>query len=281
MLGFTSLRSAALTVAATCAALGFSATSRGEDTRPANPSPNAHVENHYSNPNANDYPSAESREWVNAATMSVHARTVFRFAQSDLDAGIHRLGTKFEHSHDFQDALAEEQRTYAEYTAARERAVASLANNARYREALRLRDEMGNQLEYRRANHNASHDELTAMAVLKMQYASDARAIEVQATESNADLKAARAKMVASARKVIEMRNAFDDSLHDNAEVAQLRKNVVDARLAMITAEAYSWTTSFVADASLYYSQYLHRMDQGYYASYGPTNGYYSPYWAR
>jgi len=119
------------------------------------------------------------------------------------------------------------------------------------------------------------------MAQLKMQYASDARAIEVQATENSADLKAARARMVAAGRKVNDMRSSFDDSLHDNAEVAQLRRNVADANVAMITSDAYAWTSALVADASIYYSQYLHRMDQGYYAPYGPaaTSGYYSPYW--
>jgi hypothetical protein len=49
----------------------------------------------------------------------------------------------------------------------------------------------------------------------------------------------------------------------------------------MITADTYAWAAAMVADASIYYSQYLHRMDQGYYAPWGPTNGYYSPYWGR
>ncbi|HEX4794838.1 MAG TPA: hypothetical protein VH370_13650 [Humisphaera sp.] len=283
MLRFTSLRAAALT-GAVCAVFSYGSISRADDAKPAPDSrpmsPNSREER-APNSNANDYPSAETREWANAATMSVHARTMYRRAQSELDYGIHRIVARFEHSHDFQDARADEQRAYADYAAAREKVMASLADNARYREILRLRDEMGSQLETRRANHSATRDELTAMAQLKMQYASDARAIEVQATENSADLKAARARMVAAGRKVNDMRSSFDDSLHDNAEVAQLRKNVADANVAMITSDAYAWTSALVADASIYYSQYLHRMDQGYYAPYGPaaTSGYYSPYW--
>ena len=240
------------------------------------------------NRNDNDFPSPEVRDWVMGATDSARTRTIFRDADSALDAGYRRAQAHFENSHDYVEAREAEEKAYADYTAARDHALASLANNSRYHEIVRLRDETGAQLEARRADRSASKVDLAALATLKMQYASDAHALETQAIDSNPDVKSARDRMVSAGRKTIAMRASFNDSLHDDPQITQLRHNKEQARLAMITADAYTVAASLAADASLWYGSYLHRNDQGYYAPWGPaasgygyTGGYYSPYWGR
>jgi len=244
--------------------------------------------------NGNDYPSSEVRDWVMGATDAARTRTLFRQADSALDAGYRRAQAHFETSKDYQDARADEEKAFADYTAAREKALSSLNDNARYHEIIRLRDEMGAQLDACRADPHADKIQVAALAGLKMQYASDAHAIEAQAIDSNADVKSARDRMVAAGRKTTAMRASFNESLHDDPQIAQLRKNKEDARVAMITADAFTTAAGVAASVAVSYDIYLHRMDQGYYAPYGPaavvgyggygygsTGGYYSPYWGR
>ena len=245
------------------------------------------------NRNGNDWPSSEVRDWVMGATDAARTRTLFRQADSAMDAGYRRAQAHFENSREYQDTLAAEEKAFADYTAARDKVMASLNDNARYREIIRLRDEMGAQLEAYRADKHADKIQLAALASLKMQYASDAHAIEAQALDSNPDAKDARNRMVAAGRKAIAMRASFNDSLHDDPQIAQLRKNKEDARVAMITADEFTAAAGWAASVAVWYDTYLHRMDQGYYAPYGPaavagygggygyTGGYYSPYWGR
>jgi hypothetical protein len=242
--------------------------------------------------NGNDWPGSEVRDWVMGATDAARTRTLFRQADSAMDAGYRRAQAHFENSREYQDAMADEEKAFADYSAAREKAMASLNDNSRYHEILRLRDEMGAQLDAFRADKHADKIQMAALASLKMQYASDAHAIEAQAIDSNADVKSARDRMVAAGRKAIAMRASFNDSLHDDAQLVQLRKNKEDARVAMITADAFTTAAGVAASVAVWYDTYLHRMDQGYYAPYGPgavvgyggygsTGGYYSPYWGR
>jgi hypothetical protein len=132
---------------------------------------------------------------------------------------------------------------------------------------------------------------MPAAPTLKMQYASDAHAIETHAIDSSADVKAARDRLVAAGRKTSSMRASFNESLHDDPQLAQLRKNKEEAKLAMITADTFTNAADIAATVAVWYGAYLHRNDQGYYAPYGPaavsyggygnTGGYYSPYWGR
>lgn len=245
----------------------------------------------YSNNNRrinSDYPDAPIHEWVMAYALAARTRALFRQADDALATGIRRADAHFKHSRDYQEALADERKAYAEYNAARDKALNSLANDTRYREIVRLRDELGARLEARRHDRSAGKDEIAAMALLKMQYATDARTIEVQAVDANADVKAARDRMVAAGRKAIEMRAGFDDAQHDNPQVAQLRKDKEDARVAMLSADAYGAAASASANAAIDYSYWIHRIpfstpyDTSIYGyGNGYTSGYYSPYWGR
>jgi hypothetical protein len=231
-------------------------------------------------------------DWVMANAMAVRGRAVYRQAQTDLDVAIRRAQLTFEHSQDYQNALNAERQAYADYTAARDRALAGVKDNVRYQEICKLRDELGAQLRHERANKSTPKNQITAMAVLKLQYASDARTIEVMELDNNADVRSAHERMVAASRHVSDLRSSLDVAIRDNPEIAAARKGLTDARINMLTSDAYACGTAVAGNAAVTYSYYLHRLDQGYYAPWGPAAtsgaglytggaGYYTPFWNR
>jgi hypothetical protein len=227
-----------------------------------------------------DYPSSDMSDWVMANTMAARTRMLFSRAQSDLSAAIRHFQNRAEKSRDFQDALAAERQAYAEYDEDRKQALRTLADNDKYQAILSLRDELGAKLARRRADKDASKDEIVAMATLKMNYASDARAMEVEALSADPTLKPAHDRMVAASQRVSQMRAQLEDALHEAPEVVAARHNLENARIAMVEASAYAYASAVAGSTALNYSYYLHRNDvDSVYGPYGP--GYASPYWAR
>src|SRR6185437_3064276 len=100
--------------------------------------------------------------------------------------------------------------------------------------------------------------EILAMATLKMQYASDARAMEVSILSSDDNVKAARDRMVEASRRVSEMRNDFEYSVRDNPEMLLARRNLEEARLGAVEAAAMAYSASISSAYALNYSYYLH-----------------------
>ena len=103
-----------------------------------------------------------------------------------------------------------------------------------------MRDEIGEKLARQRANKEVSKDEILAMATLKMEYASEARAMEVSSLNSDGSMKDARDKMVQASRRVSQMEEDFDESVRDNPSIMVARRNLEDARVSVITAQTYA-----------------------------------------
>lgn len=235
----------------------------------------------------NDFPTGLVHDWATANAMATRARAVYRQADTDLAVAVRRAQLRFEQSADYQHALTAERDAYNDYTAAREKALASLSNNEKYQAIIHLRDETGAKLSASRM-HKAGSETILAMATLKMQYASDARAIEVQLLADNSDVKAARQKMLAASQRVSDMRHELDGAIRDSAEIASARKVLAQARIDMETTDSYAWSAAVAGSNAVYYAYYLHRLDQGYYAPWGPAanvgygyGGYGTPFWNR
>jgi len=251
----------------------------GPQTGPAGAGPG----NYQPSQMSNDFPNGPVHDWVVANAMAARARAVYRQAETDLIVAIRRAELRFENSEDYQKALSEERQAYNDYVAAREHVMAGLKDNSKYQAIVALREEMGHRISRHRAENAGNRDEVVAMATLKMEYASDARAIEVQALESSSDLKSARQRMVAASQHVTNMRHQLDSAIRDSGEIASARKAVSDARIDVATTENYACNAALASSAAVNYAWYLHRLDQGYYApwSLGGVNGYYTPYWNR
>ena len=235
-------------------------------------------------PPAVDYPRTEIHDWAFASAMAARSRALLLRAESDLNATFRHVQQRFERSEGYSRAVQAERQAYADYTAARQKSISSLANDPKYRAISLLRDEMGEKLADRRAAKDVTPSEILAMATLKMQYASDARAMEVSILSSDDNVKAARDRMVEASRRVSEMRNDFEYSVRDNPEMLLARRNLEEARLGAVEAAAMAYSASISSAYALNYSYYLHRNDNGgVYGPYGGGNGggYYSPFWGR
>jgi hypothetical protein len=227
-----------------------------------------------------DYPSWEMGDWVTAYTMTARARMLYLRAQSELSATIRRVEARFEKSKEYQDAQSAERQAYAEYIETRKQALRSLADDDKYKAIIGLRDELADKLAHRRAQKDASKDEIIAMATLKMNYASDARALEVAALSADPTLKSAHDRMVAASQRVSQLRAQIEEALHDAPEVLVARNNLENARIAVVEASAAAYATAVAGSSALNYSYFLHRNDAVYGPGYG-YGGYSSPYWGR
>jgi hypothetical protein len=229
-----------------------------------------------------DYPSRDIRDWVFANAHAATSRAIFSRAENDLAAVYSRVKHSFEHSKAYLEATADEKEAYDAYNQAREKALRDLYEDPKYRELLRMRDELTEKILVKRASKEASKDEILALATLKMEYASDARSMESTVLSNDASLADARKRMIAASQKTVQMRAEQDDSLRDNPQILAARENLEDARIALITSQAYLTGSYLAGAAALDYAYYLHRNDVGRYDPY--ANGYgsaYSPYWVR
>lgn len=230
-----------------------------------------------------DYPSNDIRDWVFANAHAATARAIFRRAENDLAAVYRRIQHNFEHSKAYLDAQAAERDAYAAYNAARHQALHDLYDDPKYKTLVRLRDDLADKLAQRRAAKDVTNEEILALATLKMEYASDARSMEVLAMSNDNSIADARQKLMAASQKRAQMQADYEESLRDNREIFAARENLEDARIALITAQAYLNGSATASAAALDYAYYLHRDQQARYDPYygnGPSP-YYSPYWVR
>jgi hypothetical protein len=232
-----------------------------------------------------DYPGPQMSDWVMASALSARARAVELRAQSDLDDTIRSVQRRFEHSDDYLKAVAEEKQAYADYTVARQKAIHYIAGDPKYVALSMLRDELADKIAARRNAKDINGNEIAVMATLKMQYAADARTIEVNAMNSDDNVKAAREKMEHASRRLVDMKSRFEDATHDNPEVLIARRALADARIAVVETSALACSAGIASTYAINYSYYLHRNDvSGPYGPYGPNGAaaggsYTSPYW--
>ena len=224
---------------------------------------------------ASDFPDDQVQDWVVACARAARTRALFRRAENDLNAAVRDAQWNFEQSQDNRDAVAAEKRAYDAYTAERRRALESVVNDPQYKAALELRDEMGDRIAKLRASSKPGQmprEILLAMASQKLQYATRAHEMETSALEKDAPLQEARQKMVQASARVSELRSKFDTSVRSNPQIQQARRNLEDARVALITAEAYENAAAAAGSVATDYAYYRHRWDfvPQYTAPWGP-----------
>lgn len=231
----------------------------GFDQRPAPPPPNA-----AGGGGGSDFPDAALRDWVVASARVANTRAIFRRAERDLDGAVRAAQRSFEESRDYQEALAAEKQAYDAYTGQRQHALESVVNDPKYKAAIDLRDEMGRKIAHLRATAKRGEvpkEMLLAMASQKLQFAADAHAMETAALEKDSKLQDDRQKMVQASGRVSELRSRLDASIRNDPRILEARRHLEDARVALITAEAY-WNAATTAGAlATDYAYYRHQWD--------------------
>ena len=232
-------------------------------------------------PYASDFPDDEVHDWVMARARAAHSRAMFHRAEKELNDSVRDVQLSFEGTDDYRNATAEEKRAYDAYNAERQKALQSVLSDPKYKAAIDLRDETGDTILRIRAavgkERDLPREQLLALASQKLQYASDAHAMEVAALEKDPALQDARQKMVQASARVAELRAKFDASIRNNPQILTARRNLEDARVGLITSEAYLNAAAAAGYLATDYAYYRHRADYlRSYNSYG--NDFWGPY---
>jgi hypothetical protein len=231
-----------------------------------------------------NWPSVEVHDTVMANARAATARALFRRAENALNSAVRHAVRTFEGSDDLRNAQKAEKDAWEAYSTARRRALQSVLENPKYRAIMSLRQELSDQIVYKRTNRTYDErtdkqvmDDILSMATLKMNYAADARAMEQLALETNAEAKDAQAKFRQASARVSDLRKDFDDALRNDRDLLAARRNLEDARIARLTANAYLKGAREAADLAIDFAYYLNRYTRYNGVNYGDYRDYY-PY---
>ena len=247
-----------------------------------------------------EFPSAEVRDAVVANAQAANARAVAREADSALDRAVRQARHNFEASKEYKDALEAEQAAYNEFSMARNRALRSLNDDERYQTLMSLRSELAGRIAHARQDANVQpavmqtstafglkpapvapvQPEVLALATVRMNYSTDARAMENELVRADGRVRDTQERLVVASARTSELRAAFDEALRTDPDLIEARKNVELSRIARVTAAAYYAGALSAARQAIDFSYYLHRGDASFsrygYSScdygYGNTN---------
>jgi hypothetical protein len=225
--------------------------------------------------NASDFPGDQVHDWVVASARYAYSRAMFHRAEKELDDTVRMAQFTFEQSKEYQDAVETEKHAYDAYIAERQHALQSVLKDPKYVAALELRDKTGDKISQLRIRHGDVPREMIAeLASLKLQFASDAHAMESEALDRDSALKNLRQRMVEANSKVSALRTSFDLSVRTNPQIRQSRRNLEDSRVALITSEAYLNAATIATAVASDYTYYRHRWDGLAAPQYGWAGGF-------
>jgi hypothetical protein len=194
-----------------------------------------------------DYPYAEVQAVPAAKARAAIARMELLRSQVNLDRGTRAAVRRFEKSDDMMKATADQDAAYARYQAARERALQPLENDAQYRAAQEMKQQIGDKIVEKHESAGASGatkdkpvlHEILAMAQIKMRYAAAATKREVDALSKSGEVRQARSLLVSSAQNTTKLRNRFNDDLREDPDLVAARRAVFDQKVAYVASHAY------------------------------------------
>ena len=243
------------------------------------------------NQQQNDYPADDVHVAVEANARMVQARANYHRAQDALNQAINLMQYNFEHSPDLVDSQKMEQQAWEDYQAARTTALAPVKSDPNYQATAILKLDMGTRIQETRTaydahtpgNKNAAQaydqtkmEKIVILATAKLDYAQVLTDMEVTALKADSKVADMRSKLMSAGAKVKSMREAFGLSVRNNAELAALRGKIDDARVALITAEAFRNGAVDAANSALDYAYYKNRRSNN--SSYGYEYGTYTGY---
>jgi len=236
----------------------------GQPLLPVAPPPFAAGGPQQNGANRSDFPEDPVHDWVVASARAARSRAMLHLAEQQLTDSIRDSQFTFEQSQEFREASASEKQAYDAYTSERQKALQSVLHDPAYVAAIQLRDEMASRIEKLRAMSKPGpvpREDVLEAASLKLQYASDAHNMERDALEKDTAVQDSRQKMVQASARVAELRAAFDNSVRMNPQIVQARRDLDNARVELITAEAYYSAAAAAGAMATDYSYYRHRWD--------------------
>jgi len=227
---------------------------------------------------ASGYPAPEVQALPIAYARAVSTRAQQDVMLAELHSTVDRIREDFNYSPEMIAATREQYSAFDAYDEARRKVLEKLSGDPTYRAMISLVVTLKHKLEDERPGPKPSEEDLErvlATATLKLSYASSASAMEVASLSADADVMQTHARLMEAAAKVNTMRADFERQIHRNPDFLAARRNLDDARIARLTAEAFLDGAIDARSTAMDYAYYLHRFDQ---YSYTPSAIGYAPY---
>jgi len=238
----------------------------------------APAQNSYQGPS--DYPAAEINAVPVAKAQQTVAHAVYDRARTALYNTVDNIYEDFHYSPQFQAALRDEKSAHEAYGVARDRALASLMVDSRYRALKDLAAQMSRKLEDLHEHPQQNREEILATASVKLDYTSKMSEMESDALAADTNVKQARTRLVEAGTRVADMRGQFKRFAKRDATFVSARNQMDDARIAFLGADAYFQYSTTAATIALDYAYWIHRYDPYNYYPWGSvTNGYYGGFY--
>jgi hypothetical protein len=188
---------------------------------------------------ASGYPAPEVQAVPAARANATMARAEYRRAYNNLNMTIRESRRDFEKSETMQDAIAAEKAAWQALQQARAEILRELSKDSEYRAAIRLREDMNAQIADIRLNTPGSKPpsrEVVQLAMMKMNYASEARVREQALLQNNPEIDDLRFEFQDASSRVLELRSQFEEELRKSPELAAGREALITARNANLVA---------------------------------------------
>ncbi|HEX8324281.1 MAG TPA: hypothetical protein VF595_10245 [Tepidisphaeraceae bacterium] len=217
-----------------------------------------------------DLPATEIRTVPVANANRVRSHWTFQQTMTDLNNAVRLMRTGMDRQPEYVKALADEKTAYDAMERARDAALADLQNNPAYTGAETLRRNVSAQIADEMDTPKPDPTRLAGMAKLKLQYVKDNRKLEVSALERDQAYQDARRRHLDAAARVSEMRSTQAFAVASDQSLAALRKQVADARIERLTANAFYESALQARNIAVDYALLYRGVDR--YHGYG--NGY-------
>jgi hypothetical protein len=237
-----------------------------------------------------EYPTSDVHTAVEANARMVYARANYRRMQDSLTAAIRQMQYNFEHSPELMEAQKNEQRAWEDYVAARNSALKNVINDPKYQANLALKNDMGEKIAEVRSAYDTPRardmrladriepsrmKQIVMLATVKLDYAQVVTDMEVTALKADSGVSDTRSKLMAAGARVQAIRDNFERTTRNSSDLAALRGKIDDARIALITSEAFRDGAVDAANQALDYTYYKNRFggnvgsyEYGYYTGY-------------
>lgn len=162
----------------------------------------------------------------------------------------------FDNSPEYREAVAEHRKAYVAWVAARDEAMATLAADADYAEARKLRDSYGRQLETERARPIPDQARIGALSELRLSIGRQLSGREAELLNSDETVVSAKKSLVEAYAKVGEVRRVFEIKLRTSPELAAGRQMIRLAEEQQAYATTNAVETARVAEVLMHYAYY-------------------------
>lgn len=228
-------------------------------------------------PAPNDFPSAEVQAVPPAFARMVELRWTRENSRRDLTEVVDRLRDDFEHSPEMLAAADLQKAAHDRFISARNNAINGVRTEARYTTLRKMAADLQRRIELmQEQNPKPSPEAIRAFADLRLEYSTQATAMEVDALAADSEYLEARQTLLDAALRVRQLRNDFERGLRRNAEFVTARNVFRNLGTAYLASDAYLQSTVSARNIALNYAYWVRRYDQYRFAT--PYRYWRSPY---